>query len=292
MSSTLSIETEVGLLTPSQRTALINLLADDDPSIYRVVRSKIISCGRVATDWLRPYTLSSDPLLRRRALEIITHFSRQKADERFLAFCLNNGEDLDIEQGALLLTQTQYPSAHLEAYQALFDHHAGELRERLDRKADPEHLLGAINHYLFNELAFQGNKNYGDQPENCYLSWVVDNRTGNPISLCAVFLFIARRLQLPVTGIGLPGHFICRFQSTRKEIFIDPFNRGRFLTKADCIKYLVQTNHGLQEGYLSPVSPARMLLRMCANLHQIYLHLEQMDEAARVQRYIFALAKG
>jgi hypothetical protein len=31
---------------------------------------------------------------------------------------------------------------------------------------------------------------------------------------------------------------------------------------------------------------------MCANLHQIYLHLEQMDEAARVQRYIFALAKG
>jgi regulator of sirC expression with transglutaminase-like and TPR domain len=292
MSSTLSIENEVGLLTQRQRTALIALLADEDPAIYQVVRSKIVSYGRSSVDWLRPYTLSSDPVLRRRALEIINHFARQAADERFLAFCLKNGEDLEIEQGALLLAQTHYPDANREAYQALFDHYAGELRERLDLKAETDQLLGAINHYLFDKLGFAGNKKYGDQPENCYLNWVVDNRTGNPISLCAVYLFIARRLHLPVAGIGLPGHFICRFQSARKEVFIDPFNRGRFLTKADCIKYLVQTNHGLQEGYLSPVSPSRMLLRMCANLHQIYLHLEQMEEAARVQRYIFALAKG
>ena len=37
--------------------------------------------------------------------------------------------------------------------------------------------------------------------------------------------------------------------------------------------------------------PRRMLLRMCSNLHQIYVQLELADETARVQRYIVALAK-
>jgi regulator of sirC expression with transglutaminase-like and TPR domain len=119
----------------------------------------------------------------------------------------------------------------------------------------------------------------------------VDRRTGNPISLCAIYLFIVRRLKLPVTGIGMPGHFICRYQSTTKEIYIDAFRRGRFWTKADCIKHLLNNNHGLQEGYLTPVTSRRMLLRMCASLHQTYANLEMTEEANRMQRYLVALAK-
>jgi hypothetical protein len=34
-----------------------------------------------------------------------------------------------------------------------------------------------------------------------------------------------------------------------------------------------------------------MLLRICGNLHQIYLHLEQSEPATRVQRYLVALAR-
>jgi hypothetical protein len=49
-----------------------------------------------------------------------------------LAFCLNQGEDFDLEQGVLLLCRTQYPQINLEAYSALLDDYAGELRERLD----------------------------------------------------------------------------------------------------------------------------------------------------------------
>jgi hypothetical protein len=34
-----------------------------------------------------------------------------------------------------------------------------------------------------------------------------------------------------------------------------------------------------------------LLLRMCSNLHQIYTQLKLKDEAARLQRYIVALAR-
>ncbi len=255
-------------LTSKQRTALISLLVDDDPAIYDMVRHKILDYGRVACEWLRPYMLSNDPAMHRRALEIVHHLARQDSDERFLDFCLHNGEELDLEQAMGLLAQTQYPDTNPDAYRALHDHWAGELRARIDFTGEPAAILGAINQYLFGELGFTGNGQYAGSPDSCYLNRVVDNRTGNPISLCAIYLFLGRRLRLPVTGIGLPGHFICRYQSTTVEIYIDAFRRGHFLTKADCIKHLINTNHSLQEGYLTPVTSRRILQRACANLQQ------------------------
>jgi regulator of sirC expression with transglutaminase-like and TPR domain len=278
-------------LSDSQKAALLKLLIDDDIAVYHTIRGKILSYGKAAGDWLRPHVLSSDPVLRRRAHELVHYLARQDADNRFLAFCLNQGEELDVEEGAWLLSQTQYPDINISAYQALFDSYAGDLRERIDFGSPPENILASINEYLFTQLGFVGNEaNYYD-PDNSYLNRVVDRRTGNPISLCMVYLFVARRLKLPIAGIGMPGHFLIRFQSSTGEVFIDSFNRGKLLTKADCVKYLLHTSHGFQEGYLAPVSPRRILLRVCSNLHQIYAQLELPDETSRLQRYIVALAK-
>src|SRR5882672_11081990 len=107
--STSAANTKPEPYSETRKAAFINLLTDEDPAVYQLVRGKILACGREAIDWLRPHTLSSDPALRRRAQEIIHHLARQGADDRFLAFCLNQGEDLNLEQAAWLLAQTQYP---------------------------------------------------------------------------------------------------------------------------------------------------------------------------------------
>ncbi|MFM2082083.1 MAG: hypothetical protein RL380_774 [Verrucomicrobiota bacterium] len=277
--------------TAGQRAALLTLLTDDDAAIYHTVRDKILTTGHAACDWLRPHTLSSDPVLRRRAHEIIQHILRHEADDRFLAFCIrHHGEELDLELGVLLLTQTQFPEANLDAYRALLDSHAAELRERLAPNSKPRQLLAVINHFLFTELNFRGDeKNYYD-PDNSYFNRVMDRRFGNPISLCLIYLFLARRLKLPIAGIGLPGHFLARFQNSSDEIYIDAFYRGKFLTKNDCIHHLVRGNFPIDERNFAPATPRRILTRICANLHQSYARMELPDETHRFERYLFALA--
>jgi len=278
-------------LTEPQKAALLNLLTDDDPAIYQIIRQKILSHGPPARDWLRTHSLSSDPVLRRRAQEIVDHFERQAADNRFLAFCLSRGEDLDAEQGAWLLAQTQYPNINITAYQALFDSYAADLRPRVDLGQEPLAILTTINDYLFARLKFTGNEqNYYD-PENSYLNRVLDRRTGNPVSLCLVYLALGRRLRLPIAGIAMPGHFLCRYQSTRGEIFIDAFRQGKLLAKADCVRMLQTSALEFMDGFLTPISPRRMLLRMTHNLHQIYVNLGFTEEVGRFQRYIIALSK-
>jgi regulator of sirC expression with transglutaminase-like and TPR domain len=204
---------------------------------------------------------------------------------------LKHGEEFDLEEGVWLLAQTQYPDINIEAYQALLDSFAAELRERLDLTREPKDVLTRINNYLFEELGFSGNEeNYYD-PENSYLNRVIDRRTGNPINLSLLYMLLARRLRLPVTGIGLPGHFICRHQTSAAEIFIDAFNGGKFLSKADCVQYLAHANYSLRDDCLAPVSSRRMLLRICGNLHQTYLQLQRTEETTRIQRYLVALAR-
>jgi regulator of sirC expression with transglutaminase-like and TPR domain len=278
-------------LSESQWKALVNLLGDDDPSIYQTVREKIVSFGEDAGEWLRPYRLSNDPVLRRRAREIVQHFDRQEADTWFLAFCLKHGEEFDLEEGVWLLALTQYPEINVGAYRALLDHFAAEIRERIDFSETNKEILTTINNYVFDELGFSGDQESYYDPQNSYLNRVVDRRRGNPINLSLLYLLLARRLELPVAGIGLPGHFICRHQSTSEEIYIDPFHHGKFLTKADCIQYLVSGSHGLQDEFLAPVSTRRILMRICSNLHQIYSQMELSQETTRLQRYLVALAR-
>ena len=238
-----------------------------------------------------PHTATLDPVLRRRAREIVRHFDRQDADTIFLGFCLKHGEEFDLEQGAWLLAQTQYPEINTEAYRALLDAHAANLRDRLEPGAGAKEILAGLNQYLFEELGFVGNETQYYDPDNSYLNRVMDRRTGNPITLCLAYLLVSRRLRLPVAGIGLPGHFVCRYQSSSSELYVDVFNRGKLLTKADCVQYLVQANFTVRDDYLAPVTSRRFLLRICANLHQIYLQLDLPEQATRLQRYLIALAR-
>ena len=289
--SSLEAMLSAGKLSPGERAALINLLADDDPVVYRMIRKKVLSFGPGVVEWLRPHTISSDPVLRRHALEIIDHFGKQRADDEFLAFCLKHGEEFDLETGAWLLARTSYPSINVEAYQALLDSYAANLTERIDPSNSAKEILAVLNQYLFKELCFGGNEaNYYD-PENSYLNRVLDRRTGNPINLSLLCLLLARRLQLPVVGIGLPGYFICGYQTSSEEIYLDAFNRGQLLTKADCVQYLQRGNYSLTEDFLAPVSARRMFMRICSNLHQIYSGLGLSHEVTRFQRYLVALAR-
>ena len=113
-------------LSENARNALLTLLGDEDPEVYKSIRATILTHGPVVVDWLRPHTISREPVLRRRALDIIAHFERQNTDNCFLGFCVSHGEDLDLEKGVWLLARTRYPDLNIAAYEAMLDSFAAE----------------------------------------------------------------------------------------------------------------------------------------------------------------------
>jgi regulator of sirC expression with transglutaminase-like and TPR domain len=279
-------------LSESQQEALIQLLGDEDPAVFQRIHETILSQGPAAIPWLEHYQLNEDPRTRRRVRGLLHKLKADQADNAFLSFCLTHGAILDIEEGLFLLGRTTFPDINLEGYRALLDGYAEEVRNRVGRVRSPQRVLGTLNRLLFIQLGFRGDSADYYSPDNSYLNKVIDRRKGNPITLSALYLSVCRRLDLPVAGVGLPGHFVCRYQGPSSEIYVDAFNSGKFMTRTDCVHHLVRTNCSLKDDYLGPISPKRMLLRCVNNLHQIYQQRREEQTALRMRGYLLAITKS
>lgn len=278
-------------LTEGQRVALLTLLADDDRTVADAAQRRLLNEGPGLCAWLRPHTLSDDPKLRRRAREILREFAAAEADRQMCAFCRRAGDDPDLEEGLLRLARTQYPDLNPDAYRAVLDDWAGQVSEWLPGdRTDADGILAALHVILFQQLGLRGNEDDYYDPDNSYLNRVIDRRTGNPITLCAVVLLVGRRLALPLSGIALPAHFLCRYQSATREVYLDPFHGGRLLSRTDCIAFVNQLGRPFENSLLQPVSARRMLQRTCINLEHAYEGLERHGDLARVSRYHELLA--
>jgi regulator of sirC expression with transglutaminase-like and TPR domain len=184
--------------------------------------------------------------------------------------------EIDLAHAALLIAQEAYPLLDVELYRTRFDAMGQALRKRLETAA-PDARVQALNSYFFDEERFRGNTEDYYDPRNSFLNEVLDRRTGIPISLCTVYIEVARRAGLAAAGVGLPGHFIVRVASPEGEILVDPFDGGTLLSHADCQKRLDQVYGGkvrLELAMLAVCSRRQILARTLRNLKAIYLKAE------------------
>lgn len=278
-------------LSEAQLRALLTLLADDDLAVSRVARQRFEQAGEAGIGFLRRNRVHPEPAIRRRVRELLHEFDCGRFDTQFSAFILTHGEHFDLEDAVWRFTLTAHPEISVAAFQAQLDEWANAAREHRGDSLAGEAALRAINTVLFSELGFRGNERDYYNPANSYLNEVMDRRLGIPISLSLIYMFVARRLGLPVVGIGMPGHFLCRLQTPTDEFYIDAFHGGQLLSRIDCKKRLVNLAVEFDDRHLAPISPRRILQRLIANLHLIHKEKRRRVEAERLERHLVALAR-
>jgi len=201
---------------------------------------------------------------------------------RLLDLLTGRDASLPLDRAALELAAIEFPEIEADAFVGLLDSHAAELRERLSDGTDGETFVREANRYLFDELGFRGNTADYYDPKNSCLNEVLTTRTGIPITLSLVYMELARRLGRPVAGIGLPGHFIVRYDDGLYSTFIDPFHGGRLLQAEDCFalsREAAQVEIEPDGRWLAPVSKRDLLLRMLRNLSAAYAGRGHTDKA-------------
>ena len=203
-----------------------------------------------------------------------------------------SGEDSDIDIGlaALLIAVNHYSGLDVAAYMRQLDILAQGARERIGKARRPARIIEALNVYLFEEQGFRGNQEDYYNPANSFLNEVLDTRRGLPIALSIVYMAVAQRLGLPVSGVGLPLHFIARYDPPSRfgsadPILIDPFHGGEILTPQSCQKRIESVlGHSIEfdPAYLQPTPKRLILYRLLNNLKQIYVRREEPAKAGRV----------
>lgn len=176
-----------------------------------------------------------------------------------------------LDEAALVIAAHARPDLDLAAELARIDELAAGVR-------DPT-LTGVVRQ-LFRDERFVGNRDDYYDPRNSYLDEVVRRRTGIPITLGVLMMEVGRRVQVPLSGVAMPGHFLLR-DKVDPGVFVDPFTEGRLLDAASCARLFRQV-HGpaaqLDPSFLEPVSRVAILARILANLRGIFS--ERNDRAS------------
>ena len=206
---------------------------------------------------------------------------------------INQPDDqIDLAKAALYIAQAEYPDLDIDAYLNALDVMAADVEDLLPVERYPLRIIQSLNQYFYNDLGFIGNTSDYYDPRNSFLNEVIDRRTGIPITLSVVYLEVARRIDFPMVGIGMPGHFLIRPEFEDVGIFVDAFNQGEILFDSDCEERLAQIyGHPvqMQPHFTEAVSSRQLLTRMLTNLKLIYLNRKDLRRALQVVEHILLL---
>ena len=191
---------------------------------------------------------------------------------------------IPLAQAALLLASDEYPGLDVDAYLRRLETLAAQAPSGV-YDGDPQHSLSELSQYLFYQTRFAGNAEKYYDPRNSYLNDVLDRRLGIPITLSIIMIDIGARLNIPLRGVGLPGHFLVRHVAADPPLFADPFNHGQLLSAVDCHEIAAKIFNDqirISPQVLEPVGNLYILQRMLLNLKIIYTQSNDHPRAARV----------
>ncbi len=196
-----------------------------------------------------------------------------------------------LDCAALHLARDFYPSLNISKYLQRLDALAEDvaaLRPGLAANLRYE----ALRAVLVDECGLTGNHTDYYDPQNSLLNCVLDSGRGTSISLSVVWMEVARRLKWPVSGVGLPGHFIVRFDDPERFVLANPFHEGRALSVDDCRVLVRESFEGripFTTAYLKPVNKRGILLRVLRNLRNIYLANDDLVSVSTILRRMAAV---
>jgi len=274
----------------SQISHLIQLLDDRDDFVRTRVREELIALGEDALPFLHMASNGENPVIRVSAREIAREIFPKQLEEKFRHLSLvSRGKDLDLEAGMLIISEFGHPDVNPESVSCQLDQLAEEFSERLQGNPVPHKIVELLVNFLFNEKQFAGNRENFFDTDNSYLNTVLERKVGIPISLSAICILIARRLGLPIVGVGLPGHFIVKYDAPGSAILFDPFYKGKVLTREQCVQRVQSLGHKFEEHYLGSCTHREILVRMINNLIMIHNNASEEQKARQLTEYVHIL---
>ena len=211
--------------------------------------------------------------------------------EQFVELAQSPDDEIDLAKAALLIAATEYPHLDISHELGVLDSLSAGVSKRFSEEREPLYCLNTLSEYLFDEIGFRGNPEDYYDPRNSFLNEVLSRRLGIPITLSLVFIEVGKRLDIPLLGVGMPGHFLVRHRD-EEGLFIDAFNRGVLLSEEECVQRMrevSQANIAWDSRLLDPLSNREYVARLLRNLKGIYWQKRDHRRALAMMDRLVAL---
>jgi len=281
------------MIDPKEINSLIKLLDDPDREIFEHIHDKLLSYGGEAIEYLESaWEQAFDAIQQERIANLVHEIQFRIVKEELKLWY--HGGSFDLLQGVLTINKYQYPDLdeqkvinHIEAIKR-------DIWLQMIYDASPSEQVKLINHVFYNIHGFTGNTSNHQDPQNSYLSQVLETKKGNQISLAIIYSIIAQKLDIPVYGVNLPQHFILAYVDETQEtefeggilFYINAFNKGFIFGRRDVDMFLKQLNLKAEKQFYEPCSNTDIIRRVLRNLISAYENLGSAEKVAELNELL------
>lgn len=284
------------MINPTEVNSLIRLLDDPDAEIYVHVHNKLLSYGTAAVEYLeQAWEQAFDPIQQERIANLVheIQFGIVKKDLQLWHL----GGAFDLLQGILIINRYQYPDLDEQKVINQIEAIKRDIWIQMMNEASPAEQVKLINHVFYNIYGFNGNTTNHLDPQNSFLSQVLETKKGNQISLAIIYSIIAQKLDIPVYGVNLPQHFILAYMDEGAQsefeggilFYINAFNKGFIFGRRDVDMFLKQLNLKSEKQFYEPCSNTDIIKRVLRNLISAYENLGSAEKVAELNELLGTL---
>jgi regulator of sirC expression with transglutaminase-like and TPR domain len=281
------------MINETEVNSLIRLLDDPDQEIYNHVHEKLLSYGSEVIDYLEnAFGEAFDPIQQERIADLVheIQFDILKNDLRLW----QHSGAFDLLQGILIMNRYQYPDLDEQKIINQIEAIKRDIWIQMMHEASPPEQIKLMNHIFYNIHGFSGNTSNHLDPQNSYLSQVLESKRGNQISLAIIYSIIAQKLDIPVYGVNLPQHFILAYMDESQQsefeggvlFYINAFNKGFIFGRRDVDMFLKQLNLKADKQFYEPCSNTEIIKRVLRNLISAYEHLGSAEKVAELNELL------
>ncbi len=286
------------MIDTRELNAMVMLLDDTDEEVVRLIEERLLSLGEEVVPMLEDQWSKDFSVIHQSRLEELIRRIQQdcvKADlKEWLA-----SEEQDLFDGIIILSRYHFPNINKQEISNRID------KIKLDAWLELHYDLTALekvrilNHIFYEVNGFKGNTENYHAPANSYIHTVLEQKSGNPISLAILYSIVAQRLGIPIFGVNLPQHFILAylFDSSLDEssipdrnkllksgslakvmFYINPFNKGLVFTRQNIDEFVKQLKIEAMPEFYLPCNHVEILKRVIRNLVSSYSKLGDKEK--------------
>jgi regulator of sirC expression with transglutaminase-like and TPR domain len=286
------------MIDPKEITSLIKLLDDPDDEIYEHVHDKLLSYGSEVIQHLENAFGEAFDALQQERIPNLVHEIQFGLTKQELELWYHGGA-FDLLQGALIINKYQYPDLDEQKIINYIESIKRDIWLQMMYDGSPSDQVKLINHVFYSIYGFSGNTANHNDPQNSYLSQVIETKKGNQISLAIIYSIVAQKLDIPIYGVNLPQHFILAYvDATRQSeidngvlFYINTFNKGFVFGRRDVDQFLTTLNLPADPSYYEPCSNVEIIKRVLRNLISSYDKLGSVEKVQELNQMLDLLQK-
>ena len=284
---------------------LLYLLEDDDIEVYQNVSAKLISLGvDILPELEEAYDnsiLSANELLEERLVEVIDQINYDSVTICFKNWLKNDKDDL--LKAMILIAKYQYRDLNEERILENIEEIVSSINFEISRYNPPLQLVSIINRFLYDTYEFRAVANKENASKHFAINHILSWKKGVPSSIAIIYLIIATKLDIPISGIVLADNLILGYFKRQKNwkapkskpkvhFYINPQDKGAIFTSNTLKEYLEESKIPFEPSFDRPACNLQIVKLILTHLAQTYHNAGQEGRVRHMNAWVSELEEA